>query len=274
MNQSARSFGVAAMVMLGFASPALADTLEILKNQWEVGPQAYYFEYQEPDPSVKFAGMMFGVGASYTHHEDNHLMVRVDTRGAWGQVDYSSPGSGSLQDIDDWTLEGRLTAGYDLTVSDNKLFTPFVGVGYRYLNDDSSGRLSSSGDSGYERESNYFYSPIGVEYTMALNGGWKLGATLEYDIFWLGEQRSHLEDAIAGLNTLDNKQKHGYGARAGVNFRKSVQQLDVVFGPFVRWWSIDNSEMSDVTYGGAIVGYGYEPKNQTLEVGGDLTVRF
>jgi hypothetical protein len=73
-------------------------------------------------------------------------------------VSASSP-SGELNNINDYMLEFRFLAGYDFPVSDTFILTPFVGLGFRYLNDDSSGKVATLGGSGYDRESNYVYSP-------------------------------------------------------------------------------------------------------------------
>ena len=127
---------------------------------------------------------------------------------------------------------------------------------------------------GYDRESNYFYSPVGLEFGTKLNEEWKLGVSTEYDLFWRGEQKSHLEDADPGFNMISNNQNSGYGIRGSLKLEKKGEQFDLLFGPYVRWWRIGNSRSANVTFSGVIVGTGYEPKNETLEVGGQLAVRF
>lgn len=263
--------GVMGLVMGGVAWAApQADR----QHKWEFGPDAYYFRYREPNVDVTFDGPMVGLAGAFAHHHPNRLMFKAEGRGAVGQVNYSSRDTGSIDGISDFALEGRLAAGYDLPVRDSRRLTPFFGVGYRYLNDDSSGKTSTTGAKGYERESNYFYSPLGVEYSAPLNGQWRMAITGEYDIFWRGQQESHLEDVNPGFNTLSNTQTRGYGARGSVTFSKTGERVDWVIAPFIRWWSIRDSKNANVTFAGAIVGYGYEPQNDTLEVGGAITVRF
>ncbi len=263
-------FGVALFGMT--ALPVWAEESEIPRNQWEIGPEIYYFHYREPNVGVEFKGPMYGIQGSFTHHNSNHLMLRAEGRSALGLVYYS--GSGTIDNILDWTLEGRATAGYDVVMSNGQLLTPFFGVGYRYLNDDTSGKISSTGAAGYDRESNYLYSPVGLEVTTPMSSGWRIGASVEDDIFWTGQQKSHLEDVAAGLNTISNDQNQGYGVRGSVKFQKSGERLDWVIEPYVRWWSIRDSTRAKITYGGAIIGYAYEPKNETLEIGGNISVRF
>lgn len=264
------ALGMAVMGILAVAV-ARAEEYEIPANRWAIGPEVYYFRYEEPDIAVEFDGPMYGLAGSFTHHNASRVMFTAEGRGAWGQVDYV--GSGTIDDIQDWTAEGRLAVGYDF-LNGGRLLTPFFGVGYRYLNDDSSGKTSSTGAVGYERESNYLYNPIGLEFSAALSEGWRIGLSGEFDIFWKGQQISHLEDADPGFNEVSNDQDSGYGARGSVKLQRRSERFDLLIEPYIRWWSIDDSKSANITFSGVIIGTGYEPKNETLEVGGALSVRF
>ena len=259
---------------LAMCGPSFAAQSELPVDQWEVGPEAYYFQYKEPSFNVKTDGIMYGVAGSYTHHNYNHWMIKADGQAAWGGVDYGSTVSGTVNGIDDTMLEGRVVEGYDIYLQEDVIFTPFFGSGYRYLNDDSSGKISSTGAHGYERESNYFYSPVGVEFSSKFEGDWDFGAILEYDLLWIGQQKSHLENVASGLNTVSNDQNSGYGFRGSVKFQKKGDQFDLLIEPFVRWWNVKDSQESVITYTGAIVGYAYEPKNETFEAGGKISLIF
>lgn len=134
---------------------------------------------------------MWGLLCSYTYHSDSNVMFGMGIGLSSGEVDYSSPGSGDLNNIPDFMAEFRFLLGADVPASEASFLTPYTGIGYRYLNDDSSGMTSTTGASGYERESNYFYSPAGIE-AFYLPGEWLVsGDDLEYDIFWRGKQISH-----------------------------------------------------------------------------------
>ena len=62
--------------------------------------------------------------------------------------------------------------------------------------------------------------------------------------------------------------------RGSVKFEKESETLDILIEPFVRYWNIEKSEEENVTYSGVIVGYGYEPKNNSTDVGVKLAVKF
>ena len=125
---------------------------------------------------------------------------------------------------------------------------PYIGFGYRYLNDDTS---DSPG--GYERESNYYYIPVGIELKSKER---PITLTLEFDYLIEGRQKSHLGDAVPGWPTVENKQDDGYGLRAVIRY---VDKDGRFFCEgFYRYWNIEDS---DIEFGGL------EPANKTSEVG-------
>jgi len=251
-----------------------AASLIVPQRIWEIGPEISRIKYEEPGV-MKQEGVMYGIDISHTYHSGGVApvetdegferemetsygsMFRGDIRFSNGQVDYD----GSLQDgtpykqddIDDNMFEVRGLAGADLFTS-SSLATAYIGVGYRYLNDDSS-----ADPTGYERESNYVYMPLGVEAAFANNNGWVIGGTLEYDLFLWGHQKSDLTDFGEGV--IENDQDSGYGFRASLRFQKD----NFIIEPFFRYWDIDES---DVDRGWV------EPANESTEYGVKFIWRF
>jgi hypothetical protein len=263
---------VMCFMFLGVGSiSAQTETSSLLKKHtFELGPEISYIIYKEPG-LMEEKGMMYGLFGSYTYH--NKLMLKVEGKGSWGQVDYD----GELQDgtpytidnITDYMLEFRGLVGYDFPVAEATIFTPYIGIGYRYLNDDSS-----SDPAGYERESNYLYSPIGISFIVGLANDWSIGVTGEYDYFWGGKQKSHLSDFDPGLNDVKNRQKKGYGLRGSIALQKKIRTVAIKVEPFIRYWNIKKSETETITYYGTPIGTGWEPKNNSTEVGVMLGVKF
>jgi hypothetical protein len=235
---------------------------------YNIGPELYSFEYKEPgymEEEGIFYGAAFGAtyrdwvsGSSRQAVSDNKIMVRGEGRFAFGQVDYD----GALMDgtpltinnIDDFTLEGRLLLGPEWLI-ENTLDTLYAGIGYRYLNDDSSFHPA-----GYERESNYYYVPIGFQIDTGQQAGWSWAGGIEYDYFLWGLQRSHIFPTI-----LENEQDSGYGYRASIKLQKKSKDVNFVIEPFFRYWDIDDSEIEYTIWGG-----GLEPANETTEYGVQL----
>jgi hypothetical protein len=242
-----------------FAEPLQKHTLEL-------GPEISYITYKEPS-IMKEEGMMYGISGSYAYH--NKLMLKAEGRGSWGQVDYSSPISGSMDNINDYMLELRGLGGYDFSVSTASVITPYIGIGYRYLNDDMSGKVSSTGAAGYEREISYVYSPIGIEAITRLENRWSIGAILEYDYFWDGTVKSHM-GAIPGYYDIESDQDKGYGLRGSVKFQKKSEKLDFAIEPFIRYWNIKKSKTTADPVGNLWI----EPKNNSTEFGIKLAIMF
>ena len=246
----------------GFAQP-------LKRHTFEIGPEISYRVYKEPGV-MKEEGWMYGLVGSYAYH--NKLMLKVEGRGNFGKVDYSN--SGNINNINDYVLEGRGLVGFDFLIAQVHSITPYIGVGYRYLNDDSSGRISTTGALGYERESNYLYSPIGLEINVQLGDRFYVKESMEFDYLWRGWQKSHLSDALPGFNDPTNTQKKGYGVRGYIGFLIVTKKIDFELGPFVTYWNIKKSDDEAITYYGTPVDIGWEPKNNTTEIGFKITARF
>lgn len=224
-------------------------------------------------------GTLVGVTGSYTHRHlrsgdpalsdgDSNDTVswstfKIDGRLSFGEVDYD----GSYMDgaplktsgTDDVLLDVRLLWGVERQPA-GFLDSFYTGLGYRYLNDDSTGLPG-----GYLRQSNYLYVPLGSGADFSLSDGWRLGLTGEFDVLLIGRQISHLDDADPEEPEVKNWQWLGFGACAAVALHHKSQSLDVAISPFVRYWWIAESDASK--------GY-YEPENNTFEYGLSVIFRF
>ena len=128
---------VPCFIFLGVAN-SFAEPFQLQVYTWEVGPEISHFTYEEPDV-MEEKGFMNGIAGSFAYH--NKLMLKADLRFSYGQVDYKN--SGTMDNVDNSIFETRWLAGYDFLVSEFTFITPYIGLGYRYLNNDSSGRTSS-----------------------------------------------------------------------------------------------------------------------------------
>jgi hypothetical protein len=252
-------------------NPSIYYTSEGLfkKHTGQLGPEVSYIQYKEPG-LIKETGMMYGLAGSYAYHEN--IMAKLEGRIAYGQVKYD--GSGKIDDINDYIGEARGLVGYDFQICEASALTPYVGAGYRYLNDDLSGKVSTTGANGYDRESNYIYSPIGLEALVRFDNGWAVGASAEYDYFWWGKQISHLSDVNSAFNDPENRQKKGYGIQGSLRLLKKSEKINFLFEPFIRYWNIKQSRDAEETLNGAFNGYVYEPKNNSTEAGAKFAVEF
>ncbi len=252
-------------------SPALGTRLQ--RVAMDIGLEVYSFKYEESG-IMEEEGVFYGVRFGYTFRgwlpvspkkspSDGGAMFRAECRFAFGQVDYEGETWGgsplTIDNIDDFVFEGRLLLGGDMLRGDT-LNTLYAGIGYRYLNDDTSFYPG-----GYERESNYLYVPLGYQFDSSHKVGWSFGFGAEFDIFIVGMQRSHLSDIDPAYSDADNRQNSGYGYRASVRFQHKSEDAIFTIEPFFRYWDIDDSEVEYFWWGS-----GVEPANETTEIGVQL----
>ena len=106
-----------------------------------------------------------------------------------------------------------------------------------------------------------------------LPGGWALAAEAEFDYLWYGKQYSDLNDANPLFPDLSNEQDQGYGIRGAVRIEKKLTASSVFFEPFIRYWNISQSDDTFFSAGGTLYR-GYEPKNNTTEIGAAVGLKF
>ncbi len=236
------------------------------KFQASVGFQSYYHEYKEPG-LMKNEGFFYGVSYSFAYEDT--VLLQLNGLLSYGQVDYSSTSTGEADDIDDICAENRVVVGYSIFDDKKTKVTPFVGIAYRFLQDDSNSKLTTTNNIGYLRESNYYYSPIGFRIKVLFDNGWSLTPEFEYDYFWEGRQESYL-GYLAGYEDVTNDQEDGYGYRASLTLAKKTAQVGSSVQIFYRYWDIDNSKITVDSFGSAWI----EPKNETVEFGFNVSILF
>jgi len=228
----------------------------LLAPRWEIAPEVSWYRYEEPGV-MKNAGTLYGVTASYTHYNHPELW-RLEGGFSAGEVDYD----GSLMDGTPYTMSGN----NDILVSVRALWGRLwqaegwdnqfcAGLGYRYLNDDST-----QDPAGYHRHSNYLYVPLGLRTSRGLGDDWYLGLGGEFDLLLVGVQISGIDGGVT------NVQWPGFGVRVSVELRHSGNSLDLAVAPFVQYWWVDDSNVSPDGW--------YEPCNNTLQYGLSLIWRF
>jgi hypothetical protein len=244
-------------------------------HEFDMGTEISHITYKEPSATVREKGGMYGVYGVYTYRPgkddifDNSLvtMYRIDAKLSFGQMDYSSDPSGTLNGIPDYLFELRTVAGYDWYTTPDWLLTPYAGLGYRRLSDDSGGMMSSTGASGYGRIANYFYFPLGMDISHQLTPDWRVGGNGEFDVLFWGHQESHLSDVSVAEPDLNNKQQRGYGLRGSLKVQKIGEKYNFSLEPFVRYWHIAQSDVNIAVGPGGVIEAGYEPDNNSTEVG-------
>jgi hypothetical protein len=227
-----------------------------------------YYTYEEPDV-MKIRGIMYGISGSYTYTYRQALMLRTEGSFHYGSMKYTSNNSGDDSGIPDCLVEFRFLTGPDLFPVSWLVLTPYIGVGYRYLRDDSAGKLTSLGFAGLLRESNYYYVPVGISASTDYVHGWIFSLMSEYDYLGKGRQKSYTSETGSSFDVV-NYQIYGYGLRFSLSGRRHFGKFDYFIEPFLTYWNIGRSE--DVLEPDNFMYY--EPANHTLQYGLNLGIQF
>ena len=182
---------------------------------------------------------------------------------SFGNIDYTSARTGTMEKkYYKSRLEYYISTTPRLGAKD---FKPFIGLGYRYLLDDSGFKRSSTNHLGYDRLSQYYYMPIGAIWH--IND--KLSLKSQYNYFLEGKQTSFLNEVLPSTYSLnpENIQRLGWGI--DVTLRSKLNDRWYTYG-FFRTWNIEDS---DVTSCSPLI-YCMEPKNQTHEIGAGISYNF
>jgi hypothetical protein len=260
------------ILLLPLGYVAAQPTPENLKTQSanQLGLTISGFVYDEPSLAIRMTAINMGVEylGTYAFQNDWFALGQIDYNN--GSVKYS--GSGTASGIPQYYVNLKAALGHDF-VFNGFVLSPFIGIGYRYLNQAFGGVTTSTGAPGYDRRSTYNYIPIGIIHRVAVNDNKaKLETTLEYNYLLSGNQYSGLAAANPVLGNQNNAQNSGYG----INLTILYKQDQWGFGPYYKYWNIADSQINTTNFVASGIRYSgfYEPANTTNEFGLKLTYSF
>ncbi|MFP4473606.1 MAG: hypothetical protein ACLFPX_07085 [Candidatus Omnitrophota bacterium] len=260
------------------------------RNTLSVGVEAFDYSYREPG-LMKDDGEMYGAFFEYEHRSRINPevtswqdvldyrrmnMFKIDGRFSRGSsIKYRSEGTGEYEGEKARVYETRALIGFDCPYQ-GQLFTPYAGLGYRFLEDYDGRHQTTTGHWSYNRDQMYLYVPFGVDYETNLNKKYSIGANLEYDTLIRGENNTYVKGLGGYLQDAQHEQHRGHGYRGSVALFRHFDNWDFFFEPYFRIWHIERSD--DITW--SVVGNDtvqiktYEPDNRTQEYGAKMGVRF
>jgi len=210
---------------------------------------AYYYQYKEPSLNVKIQNhwlpsLTLGYKDDSSIRGSSKNILSYFAEGTIGYTYYT--GSGSSEN---YYYKFNTEVLYGLPENF------YLGLGYRWLYDDGGGNVTSTGASGYDRQNQLLYVPLG--YFLKNNDG--SSAKFQFNYVIEGRQDSYLSD-VPGYPDLSNKQKGGYGLDFSYMPKESKWEI------FTKYWKIDKSNTVSAT-GSARSVTGNEPENKTIEIG-------
>lgn len=179
-----------------------------------------------------------------------------------GNVDYDSDGSGYVSGEDNLIFMLDNSMNY---CQDNSICTS-IGYAFRYLDNDSGLSMTSTGNTGYERENFLHLLPFGLSYRYPLYSSKFSSSLVRWKYYYLldGWQISHLSKYSSCSNDLKNKQRKGYGFEASLRLYSNDRKW--FYGANAQYWKIAESDEVKVPCFGSD-NVGSEPENTTIMVG-------
>ena len=226
-------------------------------NTYSIGAEGFYDSYREPSATVDSHATYGSLTGAYKHNFDGSIFVGVEGRASYGKDHYSSIASGSSTGIPQLEFEGRVKTGFDYSNG----ISPYIGLGLRYYDDEGKNTTTDTGYLGYDRRITQLYLPVGTSYTYT-GYGLKIVPNIEYDQLLYGNVNTRM--GSYGYYNYDNRQISGYGLRGDMMF--SLEGSIWQFGPFVRYWNINQSQVTITPDNQGWV----EPKNKRLQIGAAL----
>ena len=161
-----------AIALFFFNSSAFADFVDS-KNELAIYGASKIYEERHPVDNGFFMsqeGWMAGVSLNTENYDASDFYTSFQTKLGYGQVDYTSNGTGTMTGISDYQFE--ISGAFGLGLEGTSIrTTPYIGGGFRYLLNASGLQQSSTGHYGYDRVSRYVYIPIGINIETGYNFG-------------------------------------------------------------------------------------------------------
>ena len=254
-----------------FIPTGISKPIQVSKSRGQLA----YYNYEEDTGGVKSNGAIFGFGVSGIYNYRSWF-GQLDARYGYASTDYSSV-SGTADGEPTDTLEYRALIGKDI-LAETYAMAPYVGLGYRTLENDARG-ATSLGATGYRRYNQLYYIPVGFYPRTHLDTNSRLTGMFEYDYVLHGLQKSDLHDDGLGDPNIKNVQDSGFALRGNIMFESRAGWS---FGPYFIYWNVSQSKTksfldnSTTTCGGTppCIVQGDEPDNDTIEAGVQLRYHF
>lgn len=269
--------GLFTSTLIMISNSAAAQT----RGGFEIGTEVFDYSYREHvdgETIVYDDGAFVGVDLNYVETIGGGLFLRSKLSAAVGSVDYRSPSTTGDERLDNVTQsvgQLELHLGMDVPIGRGATVSPFTGLASRALIDESGGRLTASGQSGYDREIGYAYIPLGATLRLA-SGRNAFMFHAQYNIVLDGNSESKFSDLDPAFPDVNVNLNGGHGFELGAAYQVPIGRHALSFGTYLRRWDLKRSESFDVANPddpSEVIEF-FEPANRTTELGLRLLFAF
>lgn len=219
----------------------------------ELGIQTYYYNNTfEKDGQYSFSleGYKYGLSLRGTKTINDFLYISGDVRYIFSNIRFKDNTEDEGK-VPETMYEVRILSGIEFSMN-NYLISPYLGLGYRTINNDFKNIDAS------HHKQKYKYIPIGIIHRFVLNNTTRISTQVEYDYF------------ISGEVTNDNatyQQNNAYG----LHIQSAYEKKEWSVGLFSTYTDIEKSEVNHYPNSTYI---DWIKKNHTLELGLEIKYHF
>jgi hypothetical protein len=274
------------LVALACAAMAASTANAQTRGGFEAGAEVFDYSYRERlegQTIVRDDGLFKGVALGYVETIGRGAFLRARMNFGYGSVDYRSDGSiigepadARLDNVPQSIGQLELHVGKDFQLKGGTTITPFIGLGSRYLLDESGGEKTEDGLFGYDREVSYGYVPLGVATKFRLGSASSLTLSAQYNWVVHGDVKAKFSDVDPELPDVELELDKGHGFELSAMASIPAGRNAINVGPFFRRWKIGQSKsfiLKDPEGSGESIEF-FEPKNHTCELGLRVTFSF
>jgi hypothetical protein len=268
------------MLVFVFCNPAMAAETTGAENtsSFELGVTYRHFDYKEdinPPQKSTESGWLPGVYFNYAFQKKSVFYTKVHLDYAAADIDFDgTTNSGrpiTFSDQKTKLFKFEWDVGYPIPLGNDFTLIPYLGYGFRYWSRGDSRFIPQVNAYSIKEEYYSHYIPVGIQADYNVTDRLSIGATAAAHFMFTGKAKSYASEVLAGVADLDFTlgNKVGFYAEIPVTFR-FTKNWAVVLTPWYEYSAFGQSDTVNITYGGTVVGYAYEPASKTNQYGVNL----
>lgn len=166
-------------------------------------------------------------------------------------------------------MKGNLGITFIRSKNSNFSLKGYSGIGYR------DWTRGLGGESPYREYYKWKYMPVGLKTFYKFNKNWNCYIDFSANLMFGGVIKVNLSDVDYLFNNpeIGLKSKIGWRIEPSLNYNFQ-SNYSFVFSPWYEYSAIGRSDNFTITYGGWLIGYGYEPSSRTHQYGINAGMKF
>jgi opacity protein-like surface antigen len=233
---------LAGIVMLPlYAAVAATNTASASHYQWNFGVNERYVSFQ--DTNTNFApnsGFMHGVTGGFTYQAPVQFSINMNY--AQGTTDYYTSAARSYSTKPKNSLFDVVASVARPVYYLQRHFVPYVGIGYRYFNNDALGVMMNQAQQGYNSKQATMYVPVGFSTQIARQRHWQMLLNVRYDFIFEGTQKTYSSQINSG--SAVTARDHGFGVHVSADWQTNSAYGLVTVSPYYSHYSFKGDEQT------------------------------